>query len=88
MPSLGIKTDEWMRELERISAPKSADDEGGMTFREIWAKVKLGEDKLRDRLRELQADGRLKVVRKDHIAIDGTRRKVAAYIILPAAKKK
>jgi hypothetical protein len=81
-----IKEDEWIKELDRLSA-KNKDDEGLTTAE--WAE-RLGTS-VALTLRKLNAankQGRLKVGKREILRLDGKLNKTPVYSIIPAKKGK
>lgn len=73
-----IRADEWMAELE-AAMQRGGDD--GATIRELMEATGHGEHWVKERLRSLQAQGRLIAGRANRPAIDGTLRRVPVYQI-------
>lgn len=81
-----IKEDEWVRELERLSA-RGKDDEGLTTGE--WAE-RLGTS-VQLTLRKLNAahkQGRIKRGTREIVRLDGKRNQTPVYSIIPAKKGK
>ena len=63
-----ITTEEWIAELEKLSA-RSGDQ--GMSIEELSRATRLGRDAMRDHMKRLMGMGRLRSGRRPSMSIDG-----------------
>lgn len=81
--STTITVDEWLAEMERLTAAKRSDD--GLTAEELAEAAGCTVKKMRERLRKVAAAGRLVVGTKLITRIDGRPNPVPAYRLRPSS---
>lgn len=80
----GISTESWLQELERVSAR----NDGGSTVAELSARLGIGIQTVRGRIKRAMALGWVRVGRRMSTTIDGKPHPSPVYTIEAPAKKK
>jgi len=78
-----ITENEWLSELQRLEAAQKSSVDGALTTRELCNALRMSSQRAQRLIRQLKEEGRIEVVRRKEMRIDGISTLVPAYRLLP-----